>query len=105
MILLLVESDNEEVCALTYIEMNKNRYVIAVGWDKAINIYSDANDGGVHHMQKPLPRWPHDRVCMVRVHSHTTCRNHYRGGQTIEYVWFGYTHTSHAETATQVAGW
>ena len=95
MVLLLVESDNEEVCALTYIEMNKNRYVIAVGWDKAINIYSDANDGGVHHMQKPLPRWPDDRVCMVRVHSHTILMT--------AYVWLGYTHTSHAETSTQVA--
>ncbi len=42
--------------------MNKNRYVISVGWDKNVNIYSDAPDGGVHHIQHPLPKWPDDVV-------------------------------------------
>ncbi len=58
----LAERDNEEVCALTHLEMNKNRYVIAVGWDKTINIYSDSSEEGVRQVQHPQPRWPDDRV-------------------------------------------
>ncbi len=61
------ESENEEICDLTYIEMNKNRYVISVGWDKNVNIYSDAPDGGVHHIQHPLPKWPDDVVRKTHV--------------------------------------
>ncbi len=50
------------MCALTYLEMNKNRYVLAVGWDRGINIYSDVQDEAVHHTQHPQPRWPDDKV-------------------------------------------
>ncbi|XP_063416306.1 WD repeat-containing protein 49-like [Mytilus trossulus] len=33
---------NDEICDVVYVEMNKNRYIISVGWDKRINIYSDS---------------------------------------------------------------
>ncbi|KAK3594288.1 hypothetical protein CHS0354_017011 [Potamilus streckersoni] len=55
------EEDNEEICDLTYIEMNKNRYVVAVGWDRRINIYSDSlTDSNIHHVRHPLPKWKDD---------------------------------------------
>ena len=39
------------------------RYIIAVGWDKRINIYADSiADVGVHHVQHPNPGWHDDLV-------------------------------------------
>ena len=35
---------------------------MAVGWDKRINIYNDAVDEGIHHIQHPLPKWADDVV-------------------------------------------
>ena len=62
---MLKETDASEVCSLTYVEMNKNRYVVAVGWDKRINIYSDTTDSTIHHVQHPLPKWNDDLVSQV----------------------------------------
>ncbi|XP_074650451.1 cilia- and flagella-associated protein 337-like [Tubulanus polymorphus] len=53
------EADNEEICSVCYVEMNRNRYVIAVGWDRRINMYTD-NSEGVHHISHPLPNWADD---------------------------------------------
>ncbi|XP_055893432.1 WD repeat-containing protein on Y chromosome-like isoform X2 [Biomphalaria glabrata] len=51
----------DEICDVTYIEMNKNRYVIAVGWDKRINIYYDTvNDTNIQYVQHPTPYWLDD---------------------------------------------
>ncbi|XP_043929175.1 WD repeat-containing protein 49-like [Protopterus annectens] len=50
---------SEEVCDCTYVEMNKNRYIMSVGWDRRINIYSDSvND--LYHIQGPQPYWQDD---------------------------------------------
>ncbi|XP_050415483.1 WD repeat-containing protein on Y chromosome [Patella vulgata] len=55
------ESGNEEICDVTYIEINRNRYVISVGWDKRVNIYCDSqSDSNIHHVQHPLPYWSDD---------------------------------------------
>ena len=39
------------------------RYVVAVGWDKRVNIYSDSTDSSIHHIQHPAPNWHDDVVC------------------------------------------
>ncbi|XP_011445499.1 cilia- and flagella-associated protein 337 isoform X2 [Magallana gigas] len=55
------EDDNDEICDITYVEMNRNRYVVSVGWDKRINIYSDSvTDVNIHHVQHPNPNWSDD---------------------------------------------
>lgn len=55
------EARENEVCDLTYVEMNKNRYVISVGWDRRINIYYDSlSDSNIHHVQHPTPYWHDD---------------------------------------------
>ncbi|KAG6924278.1 WD repeat domain 49 [Chelydra serpentina] len=51
-----------EVCDCTYVEVNKSRYIIAVGWDRRISMYFDAVDG-LHHFQKPQPYWQDDISC------------------------------------------
>ncbi|XP_069496353.1 cilia- and flagella-associated protein 337-like isoform X2 [Ambystoma mexicanum] len=53
------DSKCHEVCDCTYVEMNRNRYIIAVGWDKRINMYYDIEDD-LHHFWKPLPHWQDD---------------------------------------------
>ncbi|CAC5376425.1 unnamed protein product [Mytilus coruscus] len=41
--------------------MNKNRYIISVGWDKRINIYSDSQtDSNIHQVQNPNIVWTDD---------------------------------------------
>ncbi|KAH3841539.1 hypothetical protein DPMN_115005 [Dreissena polymorpha] len=57
------EDDNEEICDLTYVEMNRNKYIVGVGWDRRINIYSDdITDNTIHHVQHPLPKWHDDLI-------------------------------------------
>lgn len=57
------EDEAEELCSLAYVEMNRNRYVIAVGWDKHINIFSDSNDDAkVRLVQHQQPHWKDDLV-------------------------------------------
>uniref|UniRef100_H2Z5G4 Uncharacterized protein n=1 Tax=Ciona savignyi TaxID=51511 RepID=H2Z5G4_CIOSA len=56
-------SDNEvsdnEVSDCVYVEINNNRFIIAVGWDQRINIFSDDTDD-FHLVQHPHPHWPDD---------------------------------------------
>ncbi|XP_027446482.1 LOW QUALITY PROTEIN: WD repeat-containing protein 49-like [Zalophus californianus] len=52
------EKENE-VCDCTYLEMNQHKYIIAVGWDKRINVYFDA-PCDFHHFWKPQPHWQDD---------------------------------------------
>ncbi|XP_071951711.1 cilia- and flagella-associated protein 337-like [Antedon mediterranea] len=49
----------EEVSDVVYVEMNKNRFVLSVGWDRRINMYSDSMDD-FRHVQNPLPKWTDD---------------------------------------------
>ncbi|XP_032651865.1 cilia- and flagella-associated protein 337-like isoform X1 [Chelonoidis abingdonii] len=51
-----------EVCDCTYVEVNRSRYIIAVGWDRRISMYFDSADD-LHHFQKPQPYWQDDLSC------------------------------------------
>ena len=63
---IFAESENEEICDLTYVEMNRNRYIVAVGWDRRINIYTDdMSDSNIHHIQHPIDKWADDVVSIV----------------------------------------
>ena len=43
--------------------MNRNRYIVAVGWDRRINIYTDdMSDSSIHHIQHPIYKWQDDLV-------------------------------------------
>lgn len=58
---LMKPKGNDEICDVVYVEMNKNRYIISVGWDKRINIYSDSQtDTNIHHVQHPNIIWTDD---------------------------------------------
>ncbi|XP_052610544.1 WD repeat-containing protein 49-like [Peromyscus californicus insignis] len=53
------DENRSEVCDCTYMEVNQNRCIIAVGWDRRINVYFDI-PGDFHHFWKPQPRWQDD---------------------------------------------
>lgn len=55
------KSDIDEVADLTYLVLNKNRYIISVGWDRRINLFSDDNED-FHHVQHPYAYWKDDLV-------------------------------------------
>ncbi|XP_078077577.1 cilia- and flagella-associated protein 337 [Mustelus asterias] len=48
-----------EICDCIYVEMHKHKYVLAVGWDRRINIYCDSFSDH-HHTQFPEPHWQDD---------------------------------------------
>eukprot|EP00079_Xenopus_tropicalis_P014991 XP_004912094.2 PREDICTED: WD repeat-containing protein 64-like [Xenopus tropicalis] len=52
---------SDEVCDCTYAEINKNRYIMAVGWDRRINMYYDS-ENDLHHFQEPQPCWQDDLI-------------------------------------------
>ncbi|KAJ8297801.1 hypothetical protein KUTeg_024332 [Tegillarca granosa] len=59
--ILQKEEDNDEITDLCYVEMNRNRYIVAVGWDRRIHIYSDSvSDSNIHLVQHPNPKWSDD---------------------------------------------
>jgi len=41
-----------------------DRFVVAVGWDKRINVYVDSVDD-LRQVQEPQPHWPDDIVNIV----------------------------------------
>ncbi|XP_042541771.1 WD repeat-containing protein 49-like [Dipodomys spectabilis] len=53
------DEKQSEVCDCTYLEINQKKYVIAVGWDRRINMYFDAPHD-FHHFWKPQPPWQDD---------------------------------------------
>ncbi|CAD7671341.1 unnamed protein product [Nyctereutes procyonoides] len=53
------DEKQSEVCDCTYLEVNQNKCIIAVGWDKRINVYFDA-PCDFHHFWKPQPHWQDD---------------------------------------------
>ncbi|XP_031194673.1 WD repeat-containing protein 49-like [Mastomys coucha] len=53
------DENQSEVCDCTYMEVNQNRCVIAVGWDRRINVYFDI-PRDFHHFWKPQPHWQDD---------------------------------------------
>ncbi|XP_055965044.1 WD repeat-containing protein on Y chromosome-like [Sorex fumeus] len=48
-----------EVCDCVYLEVNQNKCIIAVGWDRRINVYFDV-PCDFHHVWKPQPHWQDD---------------------------------------------
>ncbi|XP_073518596.1 cilia- and flagella-associated protein 337-like isoform X2 [Phyllobates terribilis] len=55
------ENKADEICDCTYVEINRNKYIIAVGWDRRINMYIDSDDD-LHHFQEPQPGWADDLI-------------------------------------------
>ncbi|XP_039601667.1 WD repeat-containing protein on Y chromosome [Polypterus senegalus] len=53
------DGNSDEVSDCIYVTMNRNRYVMAVGWDRRIDIYFDQADD-LHHVQKPQLHWQDD---------------------------------------------
>uniref|UniRef100_A0A673TI06 Uncharacterized protein n=3 Tax=Suricata suricatta TaxID=37032 RepID=A0A673TI06_SURSU len=53
------DEKQSEVCDCTYLEVNQNKCIIAVGWDRRINVYFDA-PCDFHHFWKPQPHWRDD---------------------------------------------
>ncbi|KAM6180381.1 LOW QUALITY PROTEIN: cilia- and flagella-associated protein 337-like [Erethizon dorsatum] len=51
----LKQDENQSELDCTYMEVNKNKCIIAVGWDRRINVYFDAAHD-FHHFWKPQPR-------------------------------------------------
>ncbi|XP_043849564.1 WD repeat-containing protein 49-like [Dromiciops gliroides] len=58
---LMQDEKQNEVCDCTYVEVYQNKYIIAVGWDRRINMYFDSPHD-FHHFWKPQPHWPDDLV-------------------------------------------
>ncbi|XP_054830137.1 WD repeat-containing protein on Y chromosome-like [Eublepharis macularius] len=53
------EDKCEEICDCAYVEVNRNKYIIGVGWDRKINMFYDSTDN-FHHLQKPQAHWQDD---------------------------------------------
>lgn len=45
-----------QVVDCIYMEINRNRYIVGVGWDKQINVYTDDMQD-FRHIQKPENKW------------------------------------------------
>ncbi|MBN3297524.1 WDR49 protein, partial [Amia calva] len=60
--ILRKEHKKDEVCDCTYVKVNRNKYVMAVGWDRQIDMYFDSNDD-LPLVQKPQPYWQDDLRC------------------------------------------
>ncbi|KAJ8785608.1 hypothetical protein J1605_007205 [Eschrichtius robustus] len=46
------DEKQSEVCDYTYLEVSQNKCIIAVGWDRRINVYFDT-PRDFHHFRKP----------------------------------------------------
>ncbi|XP_024910709.1 WD repeat-containing protein on Y chromosome [Cynoglossus semilaevis] len=53
------DSECLEVCHCSFLKVHRNCYVISVGRDRKIDIYSDEPDD-LHHVQQPQPPWRED---------------------------------------------
>ncbi|XP_060090706.1 WD repeat-containing protein on Y chromosome-like isoform X2 [Heteronotia binoei] len=53
------EDKCEEICDCTYVEVNRNKYIIGVGWDRKINMFYDSTDN-FYHLQRPQAHWLDD---------------------------------------------
>ncbi|XP_074153531.1 cilia- and flagella-associated protein 337-like [Sminthopsis crassicaudata] len=58
---LTQDEKHNEVCDCTYVEVFQNKYIIAVGWDRRINMYFDSPHD-FRHFWKPQPHWPDDLI-------------------------------------------
>nr|XP_030737973.1 LOW QUALITY PROTEIN: WD repeat-containing protein 49-like [Globicephala melas] len=53
------DEKQSEVCDYTYLKLSQNKCIIAVGWDRRINVYFDT-PCDFHHFRKPKPHWQDD---------------------------------------------
>ncbi|XP_059985526.1 LOW QUALITY PROTEIN: uncharacterized protein LOC132508994 [Lagenorhynchus albirostris] len=53
------DEKQSEVYDYTYLKLSQNKCIIAVGWDRRINVYFDT-PGDFHHFRKPQPHWQDD---------------------------------------------
>uniref|UniRef100_A0A8C5QCJ1 EF-hand domain-containing protein n=1 Tax=Leptobrachium leishanense TaxID=445787 RepID=A0A8C5QCJ1_9ANUR len=53
------ENSSAEICDCTHVEINRNKYVVAVGWDRRINMFTDSEED-LRHIQEPQPCWQDD---------------------------------------------
>nr|CAI9712397.1 unnamed protein product [Rangifer tarandus platyrhynchus] len=53
------DGEQGEVCDGTYLEVNQNKCIIAVGWERRIDVYFDT-PCDFHHFRKPQPHWQDD---------------------------------------------
>ncbi|XP_047612397.1 WD repeat-containing protein 49-like [Phacochoerus africanus] len=53
------DEKQSEICDCTYLEVNQNKFIIAVGWDRRINVYFDT-PCDFRHFRKPQPHWQDD---------------------------------------------
>ncbi|XP_026150668.1 WD repeat-containing protein on Y chromosome [Mastacembelus armatus] len=53
------DSDCHELCDCIFLQVHRNCFVISVGRDRKIDIYSDIPED-LHHAQKPQPSWQDD---------------------------------------------
>nr|XP_020740054.1 LOW QUALITY PROTEIN: WD repeat-containing protein 49-like [Odocoileus virginianus texanus] len=53
------DGEQGEVCDCTYLEVNQNKCIIAVEWERRIDVYFDT-PCDFHHFRKPQPHWQDD---------------------------------------------
>ncbi|XP_064158391.1 WD repeat-containing protein on Y chromosome [Anguilla rostrata] len=53
------DHDSAEICDCTYFKVNRNMYIISVGWNRRIDIYFDSAEDH-RHVQSPQPTWQDD---------------------------------------------
>ncbi|XP_056139747.1 WD repeat-containing protein on Y chromosome [Lampris incognitus] len=54
------DGERHEVCDCSYLKVHRNVYVLSVGWDRKIDIYSDTPED-TRHVQRPQPSWQDDQ--------------------------------------------
>ncbi|XP_069563383.1 cilia- and flagella-associated protein 337 [Brachyistius frenatus] len=54
-----VDGECNEVCDCIFLKVHRNSYVMSVGRDRRIDIYSDIPED-LHHVQRPQPSWQDD---------------------------------------------
>ncbi|KAM8975945.1 cilia- and flagella-associated protein 337-like [Pelodytes ibericus] len=54
------DNKSDEICDCSFVEINRNKYIVAVGWDRRINMYYDSED--LRHFQEPQPCWQDDLI-------------------------------------------
>ncbi|XP_067102784.1 cilia- and flagella-associated protein 337 [Osmerus mordax] len=57
--ILKKDGESREVCDCSYLTVYRNTYVMSVGWDRKIDIYSETPEDS-HQVQRPLPPWQDD---------------------------------------------
>ncbi|XP_029922283.1 WD repeat-containing protein on Y chromosome [Myripristis murdjan] len=53
------DAECRKVCDCTYLKVHRNPYVVSVGWDRKIDIYSDTPEDP-HHVQRLQAAWQDD---------------------------------------------